>query len=59
MAKVSVDDQGGVGWGYEDLFLYSRNKRWIPIMSSMMKDKSTFLQSVPDIWVVPGCHSTA
>jgi uncharacterized protein YbaP (TraB family) len=41
MAKVSVDDQGGVG-GYEDLFLYSRNKRWIPIMSSMMKDKSTF-----------------
>lgn len=41
MAKVSVDDQGGVG-GYEDLFLYSRNKRWIPIMASMMKDKSTF-----------------
>ncbi|MBK7371452.1 MAG: TraB/GumN family protein [Saprospiraceae bacterium] len=41
MAKVSVGDEGGMG-AYEDLFLFQRNRNWIPLMSAMMKDKSTF-----------------
>ena len=41
MAKMSVSSDGGVS-GYEDLFLYGRNKKWIPLMSKMMNEKSTF-----------------
>ncbi|MEO5583583.1 MAG: TraB/GumN family protein, partial [Saprospiraceae bacterium] len=37
----SVENDEGMG-GYENLFLYDRNKKWIPLMSAMMKDKSTF-----------------
>ncbi|MEP7322316.1 MAG: TraB/GumN family protein [Saprospiraceae bacterium] len=41
MAKLSVEGDEGLG-GYENLFLYDRNKKWIPLMSAMMNDKSTF-----------------
>jgi uncharacterized protein len=41
MAKMSIEGDEGMA-GYENLFLYNRNKKWIPLMSSMMNDKSTF-----------------
>lgn len=42
LAKLSVaDDSNGVG-GYADLFLYQRNKNWIPHFTRMMAEKPTF-----------------
>lgn len=42
LAKISVDEKdSGIG-GYADLFLYQRNKNWIPHFSRMMNEKSTF-----------------
>ncbi|MEP7268943.1 MAG: TraB/GumN family protein [Saprospiraceae bacterium] len=42
LARVAIQDEsGGIG-NYEDLFLYNRNRNWIPIMSKMMLAKSTF-----------------
>ena len=41
-AMVSMmDDEGGI-CGFEDLLLVNRNKKWIPIMEDMMKEKVTF-----------------
>lgn len=41
-AMVSMmDEEGGIG-GFEDLLLVNRNKKWIPIMEDMMKEKVTF-----------------
>lgn len=42
LSKVAVQDEGDGMGKYEDLFLYNRNKNWIPKMSTMMKEKSTF-----------------
>lgn len=36
-----MDSEGGMG-GFEDLLLVNRNKKWIPIMEAMMKEKVTF-----------------
>lgn len=36
-----MDEEGGIG-GFEDLLLVNRNKKWIPIMEDMMKEKVTF-----------------
>jgi hypothetical protein len=36
-----MDEEGGIG-GFEDLLLVNRNKKWIPIMEVMMKEKVTF-----------------
>jgi len=42
LAKVTVDEKdGGIG-GYSDLFLYKRNKNWIPHIARMMNEKPTF-----------------
>ncbi len=41
LARISVDGDSGVG-GYGELFLFRRNRNWIPRMSIMMKEKSTF-----------------
>ncbi len=41
MADISKSDDSEMK-GHEDLFLYRRNRNWIPIMSKMMMDKSTF-----------------
>lgn len=42
LSKVAVQDEGDGMGKYEDLFLFNRNKNWIPKMSIMMKEKSTF-----------------
>ncbi|HNR09347.1 MAG TPA: TraB/GumN family protein [Saprospiraceae bacterium] len=42
LVKISVGEgDGGVG-EHADLFLYQRNRNWIPHMSRMMKEKPTF-----------------
>ena len=41
-AMVSMmDEEGGIS-GYEDILLVDRNKKWIPIMEEMMKEKKVF-----------------
>lgn len=42
LSKVAVQDEGDGMNKYEDLFLFNRNKNWIPKMTIMMKEKSTF-----------------
>lgn len=42
LAKMSVDDNDSGLGGYADLFLYQRNKNWIPHFTRMMGEKSTF-----------------
>lgn len=42
LSKVAVQDEGDGMSKYEDLFLFNRNQNWIPKMSALMKEKSTF-----------------
>lgn len=42
LAKVSVDEKDSGLGGYSDLFLYQRNKNWIPHFTRMMNEKPTF-----------------
>ena len=41
LARISVAGDQGVD-GFGELFLYRRNRNWIPRMTIMMTEKSTF-----------------
>jgi uncharacterized protein YbaP (TraB family) len=41
MQEMFAAEEGGIG-DHEDVLLVNRNKNWIPIMETMMKEKPTF-----------------